>query len=249
MTRRDVRLAIGGVLRGDRVRSEECRHEPRQVLFLRQAPDRAQGLELVLDREPVPRLDFDRGHAEARELRDPRPRDLDQLVLAAGAQVADAEQDPATGRGDLLVRGPRQPPLELVRAAGAENGVSVGVDQARQMRRTRCRRTRADPRRRPGGAPPPRAGPPSCRSRLPRRPVSRRRRPRRSTAGRMSEPRGSTSCASPWTRSSSPRDACVPAASVTRRPSGSARLCRARSSAPPRSPRPHDGPRPGPGRW
>src|SRR5687768_16061325 len=75
-------------LERDFVRAEEGRHESRRH-FRGQSSDDAKNLELVLERETVPRLYLDRAHAEGREAIYAPSRELEKVSLAAPANVPD----------------------------------------------------------------------------------------------------------------------------------------------------------------
>lgn len=92
----------------------------------------AQRFHLVVEIEPVARLDLDSGDAFRQQGVEPRQRLADQLVLAGGAERPHRRHDAAAGAGDLLIGGARQPHLELRSAVADMDQMGMAVDQSRR---------------------------------------------------------------------------------------------------------------------
>ena len=104
--------------------------DERRPRLRRQAAHDAQLLTLVVEIEPVPRLDLDGGRAVREQHREPRTRDGDELVLRAGAHVPHRLENAAASGRDRLVVLAEGAALVIVEAWRAKDGVGVAVDEA-----------------------------------------------------------------------------------------------------------------------
>ena len=94
------------ILKGHLVRPKAGRHDVERTGG-GEAPNNAQGSQLVVHGESVPRLNFHRGHAACGERLQPRHCASEEVVVAARAQIAHRGVDPAATTRDLKIRHPR----------------------------------------------------------------------------------------------------------------------------------------------
>ena len=138
----DVLVAAWPVLDRDLVRAHEGRHDADRVLAV-QPRDGPQHLELGLQLETVPALDFARRRAAGEHLVKAGPCLVDQRFLGRGARGRDRGDDPASFARDLCVGGAGEPPPQLFAPVARKRRVRVGIDEAGH---DRVRRRVHDPR-------------------------------------------------------------------------------------------------------
>ena len=96
--------------------------------------DRAQHAALGLELEAVAALGLGGGGAEGEHLGQPRPREIDQLVLARRARGRHGFHDAAATGRDLGVGGAGETAPQLVTAIAGEHEMRVRIDEARHDR-------------------------------------------------------------------------------------------------------------------
>ena len=96
----------------------------------RHPSDRPQGLELILDAQPISRLDFDRRGAVGAQPGQTSARQRIQLVFRSIAQIAHRSVDPAALRGNGQIVGARRSELLFVVTGPPKHAVGVRVHQA-----------------------------------------------------------------------------------------------------------------------
>ena len=96
----------------------------------------AQCLELVVQGEPVPRLDLHRRDAGGSEAHEARRGEREELVLTARAQIAHGGVDAPAPSRDLQVVDAGRAQLLLLAPCTAEDRMGVRVDEARREHAT-----------------------------------------------------------------------------------------------------------------
>ena len=124
----DVGILVALGFRRQCMRAEEARAH-RDFPFNCQPPRRAQRLRLVLEVEPVARLDLDRRNPFGNQGIQARQRLRNEFVLACGPERLHRRDNAAAGLRNLLIRRPGKPRLELVGAVAGMDEVGMAIDQ------------------------------------------------------------------------------------------------------------------------